>query len=135
MFGKATFAASLALLALSVSSDASSQEAAETAQILAGVGQGQAGSSRSLGSSVSRSLNGARAAIRSGTKSGGRPGGRQPDNARTQEHIPANVDSLSHTDAPTYRLESGATIKVSRGLLRSVGTTCVKDCPVDPANK
>ena len=127
---RATLAGCAAVISLAASSNAFGQVAAETGQVLSGVGQ-QSGAVRSLGSAISRSVNGAGNTVRSrpnASRSGNRNRAGEHHDA---ESIPANVDSLGHTDAPTYRLSSGATIKVSGGLLQSSGTTCVNDCPED----
>jgi hypothetical protein len=39
---------------------------------------------------------------------------------------------LEGTDAPTYRLGNGASIRVSGTLIQDSGTSCVKNCPAKP---
>lgn len=116
------------LLSVGVSNSAVAQDAVETAQILSGTGQMQGGG-RSLGSAISRSLNGAGDVI-AGSTSAPRTAnaGANPAIHRT-DPVPANVDPLARSDAPTYRLGNGASIRVSGGFQSDPVTSCVKNCP------
>lgn len=105
------------------------QDAAETAIILSGTGQGTGKASRSLGGSVSRSMGNAANAINAANRSRAQAPSTYPSQPRRTRRgggggfaiaLPADVDPLETTDAPSYALENGATIRVSRGLRRPV---------------
>jgi hypothetical protein len=112
---------------------ASAQDAAETAIILGGTGQAQVGASRSLGAAISNGLNGATNTINAATPDRGAGHG---SSAATGHARPVGVmigssttrDPLAGTDAPTYRLANGSSIRVSGGLIPSAEANCVKDC-------
>lgn len=117
------------LLAAGYADDVSAQDAAETAQILSGVGHSQGAASRSLGSAVSRRMNAANNAI-TATQQAGRTAPRsRPHLARVGAPTPSGGDLLEGTKAPTYKLGNGASIRVSGRMTRAPGTSCVKECP------
>lgn len=110
-------------------SNALAQDAAETAIILGGSGAAQGQASRSLGSAAASSIGGAAEAVRSGRESSAvirRTPARQ---ARQMIALPGDVDVLEHTDAPTYELSNGASIRVSGGLRPSAQSDCADACP------
>jgi len=121
-----------AILAVGASGSAAAQDAAETAGILSGTGPSTGGAQRAQGSAVSNSLNSATQALRSARSSrssrasASRSGSRS---AHQSYSVPADVDFLEGTDAPTYRLGNGSSIRVSGGLIQTPETACVKDCP------
>jgi len=129
---RAIMATGAALLSMSMASAASAQDAAESAIILSGTGQATGSAQRGLGSSVSSSINRASNALRA-TRNARNPSGRRSSRATHQSHaIPAGVDFLEGTDAPTYQLGNGSSIRVSGGLRQTPETACVKDCPEAP---
>lgn len=106
------------------------QDAAETAIILSGTGQGTGKASRSLGGSITRSMGNAANAINATNRARAQtPRSYRPQARRSRRGgggsgfaiaLPADVDPLETTDAPSYALENGATIRVSGGLRRPV---------------
>ncbi len=102
------------------------QDAAETAIILGGTGAAQGRAQKSLGSAVSRSMGNAanvlaaqqRAQRGTPHRTSRRPHRRGGANFAIA--LPADVDSLAGTDAPSYDLANGASIRVSGGLRRPV---------------
>jgi hypothetical protein len=113
------------------SGDAVAQDAAESAIILSGVGHSQGSAQRSLGSAVANSINSAANTVRTTNA--------RPARSRRGHHAaqaftiaPGNVDPLEGTDAPTYQLSNGASIRVSGGLRPVPQAACVKDCPKAP---
>lgn len=106
------------------------QDAAETAIILSGTGQGTGSkASRSLGGSIARSMGNAAHAINATNRARAQmPRSYRPQGRRSRRGggsgfaiaLPAGVDPLETTDAPSYALENGATIRVSGGLRRPV---------------
>ena len=124
------------LLAVGLPSAGSAQDAVESAQILSTVGQSQVSAGHSLAKSISGSMNAVTAALGTryharGSRQHARPGSRaRARHARRYSGaIPANVDALEGTDAPTYTLGNGTTIEVSGGLTPDSQTTCEKNCP------
>lgn len=119
------FLASFALLV--AGSPAAAQDAAETAIILGGTGASQGRAQKSLGSSIARSMGRAANAVASTNGHGSSPAPRRPRHAKSKTGghfaiaLPGDVDPLSATDAPTYKLENGASIRVSGGLRRNTG--------------
>ena len=111
-----------------MSGNAAGQDAAETAQILSGVGQSQGGAGRSLGANISRSIGGAANTLKSRPSAGYATSRRKARPAHEPNSIPANVDVLEGTDAPTYRLSNGSSIKVSGRLIQAPETSCVRNC-------
>jgi hypothetical protein len=93
------------------------QDAAETAIILSGTGAAQGKASRSLGSAAASSMGTAANAIRPDARPApaNRRSGRRDQQVIT---LAGDVDALENTDAPTYELANGASIRVS-GRLRS----------------
>lgn len=134
MTNRTALAICAALLALGVSQTASAQDAAETAAILSGTGQGTGGASRSMGSSVSNSMNSATNALRSVQSSRKGQSRRSSRSARQSYAIPADADLLEGTEAPTYQLGNGSSIRVSGGLVPDATTSCVKNCAGDKAD-
>ncbi|WP_338466519.1 hypothetical protein RXV95_13300 [Novosphingobium sp. ZN18A2] len=137
---RSTLAISTILMLGAAPCTVSAQDAAESAMILSGTGQGQASSARSLGSSIANSMNAASREIRT-QRASGNASGRAHYRRRTRgvartgavsAAIPANADMLKGTDAPTYKLGNGASIRVSGGLVQAPTTSCVKDCPKPP---
>lgn len=135
MMSRSALALCGALLAVGVPGAAAAQDAAETAQILAGTGQSQGGAARSLGGNISQSMNAASNAVRAARSGDAPASGHRAAAAPQPFGIPENVDFLEGTDAPTYRLGNGASIRVSGGLIAAPATTCVKDCPAARAKR
>ena len=137
MAGKAVLAICGALLAIGGSFPALAQDAAETAVILSGAGQPAGRASRSLGSAISGSINAASAQIRSVRNAEPTTGGHQPRTAgdaraiTSDQAIASDIDMLEGTDAPTYRLGNGASIRVSGTFIQDPGTMCSRNCPAD----
>ena len=130
MMQRAPLAFCAAVTSLALPCPAEAQAAAESAIILSGTGQAQGRAARSLGAAVSQSMNRASAAIQprqngTGHAASSRTGG----SPHASYAIPAGVDPLAGTDAPTYQLGNGASIRVSGRLQQAPSTTCVKDCP------
>lgn len=120
-----------AVLACGVAGGASAQDAAESAMILNGVGTGQAEAQRRMGASVSRSINSATNAVRA-------TGGAAPVRTRRRGNsavsvgpVPATGDPLEGTDAPSYTLSNGASIRVSGTLRTDPGTRCTQGCDAE----
>ena len=101
------------------------QDAAETAIILSGTGQAQGKAQKSLGSSISRSMGNAANAVAAANRSRVQPSSVTTHPRRTRGGanfaipLPADVDPLERTDAPSYVLGNGSTIRVSGGLRRA----------------
>jgi len=131
---RSVLTASAALITMGLAAPACAQDAAEAAQILSGVGQSQGQASRSLGSAISQSMNSASAAI-AASRSGGGGGhvsrGRRSHAAHGVYSVNSDADSLKGTDAPSYTLNNGASIRVSGGLVGTPQGTCEQDCPKD----
>jgi hypothetical protein len=114
----------IGLAASPMTGAASAQDAAETAIILSGTGQGQARAAKSLGSSAAGGIGGAANAVSITRPQGSSPRrtGSRLSRSRQGGHfsiaLPADVDSLEGTDAPAYLLNNGSTIRVSGGLRR-----------------
>ncbi len=124
-----------ALLPLGLSTPAAAQAAAETATILSGTGQGTGSASRGMGSAVAGSINRAASQIQA-TQNGGRGGGGgRNSTARAGNYaVDASGDVLEGTDAPSYTLGNGASIRVSGGSLRkSAATKCTENCTDNPS--
>lgn len=118
-----------AVCSLGLTCAGAAQDAAETAVILSGAGQSQGGAARSLGSTISRSMGAAANAVRGARPNPGYVASRRrAGNVRQAPAIPADVDMLEGTDAPTYRLGNGASIRVSGRLIEAPRTSCVKQC-------
>ena len=121
--------------ALVAAKPAVAQDAAESAVILSG--SAQTGSAqRSLGRTISGSIGNAANAVGS-TARASRSRGTAPRPSRASSRkvggsIPANVDALANTDAATYTLDNGATIKVSGRFNPSATSHCQRNCPVKP---
>ena len=93
------------------------QDAAETAIILRGTGAAQGKASRSLGCAAASSMGAAANAVRPVA----RPAPVIRRSSRRDQRVitlAGDVDALENTDAPTYELANGASIRVS-GRLRS----------------
>ena len=92
------------------------QDAAETAIILSGTGAAQGKASRPLGSAAAISMGAAANAIRPVA----RPAPVIRRSSRRDQQVitlAGDVDALENTDAPTYELANGVSIRVS-GVLR-----------------
>ena len=117
--------------AIVMPASAYAQDAAETAVILSGT-SGQAKASRSLGDAVRGSINSASSAVRASTQQ------RRSSNSRARRSgggapvVIGTGDALENTDASSYTLGSGATIRVSGRLNPSAATRCTQNCD-DPA--
>lgn len=124
-------AAAIAACGLWPTAHALAQDAAESAIILSGTAQ-TGSAQRSLGRAVSGSVGNAANAV-----GGVRSTSRQPSTAparrnsaqRSQGAIPAGVDPLANTDAATYALDNGATIKVSGRFNPATSAQCERNCP------
>jgi len=102
------------------------QDAAETAIILGGTGNAQGRAQRSLGSAIARGMGNAAGAVAATTaartRNGGAPTQRSRSYGRAQGNfaipLPGDVDPLAKTNAPSFKVGSGATLRVSGGLRR-----------------
>ncbi len=121
------------LLALTLPGAAMAQAAAETATILSGTGQGTGSASRGMGSAVAGSMNRAASQIRAAQNGDAAPRRGHGGMAATGFEIPATGDILEGTDAPTYQLGNGASIRTSGSLRRSAAATCSENCPESPS--
>ena len=103
------------------------QDAAETAIILSGTGAAQGKASRSLGSAAASSMGAAANAIRPVARPAPviRRSGRR---TKQVTMLPGDVDALENTDAPTYELANGASIRVSGRLRPQAATVCDAAC-------
>ena len=131
MAKRTTAAITALMLAIATPASLSAQDAAETAIIIAGTSAPQASGARGLGGAISGSMRRAAGVInlRSGGAQAPRGATRQ-DAART---LPEGVDALEGTDAPAYKVGSGATIRVSGRLNPSARTVCTRNCETTPA--
>ena len=141
MTNKTAMAIGAGLFALVAPSTVSAQAAAESAVINATVGPAAGAASTSLGNSINRSMRGAAARIRttgSASSRGGvsvTPSGGSRFAGATGMTI-GTGDVLQGTDAPSYTLSNGATIRVSGGMApaRPAPKSCEgKDCPAGEA--
>jgi hypothetical protein len=113
---------------------ASAQVAAETATILTGTGQGTGSAARSTGGNVAGSLNRASEAIQAANQGARSSGGRGQSGAQTGYAVTGGSgDALAGTDAPSYQMGSGATIRVSGKLRQPSAAPCSANCPTAPA--
>ena len=115
--------------AAAFASHAGAQVAAESATIMSGTGVSTGNASRSLGNAVRSSVGraaGAVAATRGG--SGGVTVQRRSQGRAGGTMTRATNDPLEGTDASAYRLQNGATIRVSGRLVQSRQTDCVENC-------
>ena len=103
------------------------QDAAETAIILSGTGAAQGKASRSLGSAAASSMGAAANASRPVARPAPviRRSGRR---TKQVTMLPGDVDALENTDAPTYELANGASIRVSGRLRTQTATVCDDAC-------
>ena len=103
------------------------QDAAETAIILSGTGAAQGKASRSLGSAAANSMGAAANAVRPVARAAPVIRG---SSRRDQQVVmlPGDVDALENTDAPTYELANGASIRVSGRLRPQAETVCDYAC-------
>ena len=103
------------------------QDAAETAIILSGTGAAQGKASRSLGSAAASSMGAAANAIRPVARPAPviRRSGRR---TKQVTRLPGDVDALENTDAPTYELANGASIRGSGRLRTQAATVCDAAC-------
>ena len=124
-------AAAIAACGLWPSAHALAQDAAETAIILSGTAQTGA-AQRSLGRAVGGSVGNAANAVggvRSTSRQTSTAPARRNSAQRSQGAIPAGVDPLANTDAATYALDNGATIKVSGRFNPATSAQCERNCP------
>jgi hypothetical protein len=97
--------------------------------ILSGSGQSTGRASRSLGSAISGSMNAAAREIQATRNAAPAPSfRRRRAPGAAGQVIPPDADMLEGTDAPTYRLGNGASIRVSGRLIQGAGTTCAENC-------
>ena len=104
------------------------QDAAETAIILSGSGAAQGKAARSLGSAAANSMGAAANAVRPIA----RPAPVIRRSSRRDQQVitlAGDVDALENTDAPTYELANGASIRVSGRLRTQAATVCDDACP------
>lgn len=107
---------------------APAQDAAESAMIMSGSSQtGKA--QRSLGNAITNSVNRASNAI---AATNAQRRARVQRRANGAVHIggslPAGVDPLEGTDATTYQLGSGASIRTTGRINTASGSRCVSQC-------
>jgi hypothetical protein len=114
---------------LAMGSQAIAQDGAETAIILSGSGAAQGKASRSLGSASAGSIGAAAQAVRSSRDPSAVVRRTPARQSRQMTVLPGDVDPLENTDAPSYRLSNGASIRVSGGLRLSDQVSCADDCP------
>lgn len=121
---------SVAMIAAFASTTAMAQDAAESAAVMAATGPSTANAQRSLGNAVSNSLNGAASVIRRSGAGGASPARRSNNGAVrvSRQGLPAGVDALEGTDASTYELSNGVTLKLSGRMNASAQARCVKEC-------
>lgn len=119
----------VSLACLGMSGHALAQDAAETAIILSGSGPAQGKAQRSLGSAVAGSIGAAANAVRSMRGSSAVVRRSPVRKAQQMIALPGDVDPLEKTDAPTYELSNGASIRVSGGLRRPAQRSCEDTCP------
>ena len=114
---------------LAMGSQALAQDGAETAIILSGSGAAQGKASRSLGSASASNIGAAADAVRSSRDVRAVVRRAPARQARQMTVLSGNVDPLENTDAPSYQLSNGASIRVSGGLRPSAQVSCAEDCP------
>ncbi len=132
MVARAFLPISAALLSFALTVPASAQVAAETATILSGTGQSTGSAARGMGSAVSGSMNRAASQIRAAQSGVSVPRRGRSRNAQAGYDIPADADMLEGTDAPTYQLGNGASIRTSGSLRRSGAAICSENCANSP---
>ena len=130
-----SLAALLTAASAPIAAPALAQDAAETAVILSG--SAQTGSAqRSLGRTISGSVGHAANAVGSTARvSRSRSAAQRNSRASSRNvggSIPAGVDPLANTDAATYTLDNGATIRVSGRFNPSASSQCQRNCPAKP---
>ena len=129
-------APALILLLMALPLPAHAQAAAESAVILSGTGSATGSASRSLGGSIARGIGNASAAVATANRGSGQVTVQNPPRGGEAQHrsmqasmVNADNDPLEGTDAPAYRLENGATIRVSGRLVASPAVVCTRNCP------
>lgn len=130
MIRKGIIGAGVIMLTLGSALPAGAQDMSESVLINAGTAQ-QARAQATLSSAINKSFQAASNAIAMAPSSNGTSGSYAGRSARPMYltyAIPANVDPLAGTDAPTYRLASGTTLRVSRGLDASASAVCIANC-------
>lgn len=107
---------------------APAQDAAESAMIMSGSSQtGKA--QRSLGNAITNSVNRASNAIAATNAQRRAPVQRRANGAvHIGGSLPAGVDPLEGTDATTYQLGSGASIRTTGRINTASGSRCVSQC-------
>ncbi len=133
-----TLCGALAVLAvLAAAQTALAQDAAESATILSGTGQGTGAAARDMGGAVRDSISGAADAIAatrsarsnaSGSGSSSRGSSSRSSGASTGYWITSDVDALEGFAVPTYRLNNGAILKVSGILMATPDAACLRNC-------
>jgi hypothetical protein len=120
------------LLSVGAPGSAAGQESGETAQINSGILQQQAGAERSLSAAIEQRMRASGdvlSAQRGAQGAAGRSASRPPVSYQPYT-IPANIDPLAGTDAPTYRiLGNGAVFRFSWSLSPSPNAVCIAFCP------
>lgn len=101
------------------------QDAAESAAILSGTSQ-TGGAQRSMGSNIAGSINRASNAIAATTNA--RAPRRSNGSVRVGHTLPAGVDPLEGTDAATYTLGNGSSIRTTGRFNTDPGARCVENC-------
>jgi len=107
---------------------AAAQDAAESAAILSGSSQTGA-AQRSLGARISGAIN--RASDSIAAQQGARVQAQRPNRGgavRVVHSLPAGVDVLEGTDATTYRLGNGSSIRTTGRINGDPGLRCVSNC-------
>lgn len=120
------------LLSIGASGSAAGQDLAETAQINSGIVQQRTGAERSLAGAISRRLRASGDALGVPADSRSASIGRGSGRAVSYQPytIPANVDALAGTEAPTYRLlGNDVLIRISWDLRPSPNVVCIAFCP------
>jgi hypothetical protein len=130
MTTKACLTVLATLLALTLPGGAMAQVAAETATILSGTGQGTGSAARGMGSAVAGSMNRASSQIRAAQNGEAAPrrGRSRGGMPATGFEIPATGDILEGTDAATYQMGNGASIRTSGSLRRPAAVSCTENC-------
>lgn len=108
------------------------QDAAETAVIVSGsaqTGAAQKSLGRSVGSGIGNAANAVGSTNAARTTRRAAPSTYRAAPRGSGGSVPAGVDPLANSDAATYALDNGATIKVSGGFRPATGAHCQRNCP------
>ena len=129
MIARALILSSAVTLTFGGATPVLAQAAAEEAVVLSGTSAGTGRASSDLGNAVSGSINSATRQIRAIPRgAAGRSNQRRRSGASGVGTLPANSDPLVNTNAPAYRLDNGATLRVSGGLRNSAAARCAENC-------